>query len=366
MGFHAKLRCQSISSKELLIQSPVSQTMSKCPPIDPSLFHGLAPVANLGVLCCEGEDAADFLHNQLSQDIKGLGVHQARMALFCNAKGRMQASMWIYRQSETQLFLVLSKTLLPQTLKRLSMFVLRAKAKLSNVSEDFELWAALGLSATESATTLTASDNVDRGFCLNLFPALGQTRVLWAIRKAQPVSSDWQSLPKLPPERFELSDVLSGVATIDLASFEHFVPQMLNMESIGAVSFKKGCYPGQEVVARSQFRGTLKRRALIVVSDTELKAGQDLFDLNDAREPCAQVVQVACHEGVFWAIACFSMQSLKTEETDFTLSKASNHAKENEDTLGILWSQHLSSKPAGTPHEPLGLVPLPYALLDDI
>ena len=340
--------------------------MSKRPPIDASLFHGLAQVEHLGVLCCEGEDAADFLHNQLSQDIKGLGVHQACMALFCNAKGRMQASMWIYRESETQLFLVLSKTLLPQTLKRLSMFVLRAKAKLSNVSEDFELWATLGLSTIESATALTDSKNVEHGFCLNLFPALGQNRVLWAIDKAHPLSSDWQALPKLPPERFELSEVLSGVATIDLASFEHFVPQMLNMESIGAVSFKKGCYPGQEVVARSQFRGTLKRRALIVVSDTELKAGQDLFDLNDAREPCAQVVQVAFFEGVFWAIACFSMQSLKTNETDFTLSKASNPAKEHEDIVEILWSAHLSAKPAGMPLEPLGLVPLPYALLDDL
>ena len=347
--------------------------MLTSPTLKPSVFHGLALVERRGVMCCEGADAADFLHNQLSQDIKGLAVGQSRMALFCNAKGRMQASMWVHRKSESQFYLLISQSLLPQTLKRLSMFVLRAKVKLSDVSAHFDLWASLGLDTPLQAEVLSSEVGASYGFSIQLLPALGQKRVLLALPKGQSLPSSFSDLPRLSPQLFELSEIFGGVATIDTASFEHFVPQMLNMESIGAVSFKKGCYPGQEVVARSQFRGTLKRRALLVVSPAELKAGQELFDLNDAREPCGQVVQVAEFESNFWAIACFSLQSLLPKELEFTLptnthtiAEPTEAAKEAHSELKLLWSEHLSSISAEHPPEHLALIPLPYALLEDI
>jgi folate-binding protein YgfZ len=108
----------------------------------------------------------------------------------------------------------------------------------------------------------------------------------------------WLGTPsQTPPAGAELStgvwawaEVMSGVTLVTQPLFEAFVPQMLNYESVGGVNFKKGCYPGQEVVARSQFRGTLKRRTALVHSPVALAAGQDVFTPEDPEQPCATVV----------------------------------------------------------------------------
>jgi hypothetical protein len=101
----------------------------------------------------------------------------------------------------------------------------------------------------------------------------------------------------MTPEQWAWGDVRSGVATVTQPIFEALVPQMLNYESIGGVNFKKGCYPGQEVVARSQFRGTLKRRAYLAHSEAALKAGDELYAPDDANQPCGLVVQAAAAPG---------------------------------------------------------------------
>ena len=368
--------------------------MTICLELDAAAFHGLCPVTHLGVVSCEGPDAASFLHNQLSQDIQGLQNQQARLAVFCNAKGRMQASMLVYRESEETFFLVLPLTLLAQTLKRLSMFVLRSKVKLQDRSEHFDIAAALGQSAVSlgliegKETPSLAAWNAGAisaqsigqaaseagiisrsSFWVKLYPAWGQERFLLI----KPKDTRWPlpvlALSELARERFIQSEVLSGVATLDVASFEQFVPQMLNMESVGAVSFKKGCYPGQEVVARSQFRGTLKRRSLLVVSQHALQPGQAIYDLSDPREPCAQVVQVSSMpgtEGFFVAIACFSLPSLLPQEIEWALPKTTEHSSGINQMSQVLWSEHLSALPPVRPPQRLGLLALPYALLEDL
>ena len=134
-------------------------------------------------------------------------------------------------------------------------------------------------------------------------------------------------------------DVRSGVAMISLPSVEAFVPQMLNYESVGGVNFKKGCYPGQEVVARSQFRGTLKRRAYLVHSDSAMAAGDPVFGPADAEQACGSVVQAAAApQGGFDAIV--SMQVAAAEAGGLTLKAAVGST--------------------------LTTLPLPYPLLDDI
>ena len=113
---------------------------------------------------------------------------------------------------------------------------------------------------------------------------------------------------------------MSGIATLSAPVFEAFVPQMLNYESVGGVSFKKGCYPGQEVVARSQFRGTLKRRAYLLRSaqawpqnvDAPMVAGQDVFSALDAEQACGTVVQAAGAPDGHW----LCIASLQTQAAD--------------------------------------------------
>jgi folate-binding Fe-S cluster repair protein YgfZ len=107
-------------------------------------LNGVAPLTHLGIIRVEGEDAAKFLHSQLTQDFSLLGLSEARLAAFCSAKGRMQASFVGFKRSPTEILLICSRDILSTTLKRLSMFVMRAKAKLTDASQDFALFGLAG------------------------------------------------------------------------------------------------------------------------------------------------------------------------------------------------------------------------------
>jgi folate-binding protein YgfZ len=255
-------------------------------------LQGIAALPHLGVIQAQGEDAAHFLHNQLSNDVLLLPVGQSRLAAFCSAKGRMQASFVVIKTAPDTVLLVMSLDLLAQTLKRLSMFVLRAKVKMSDATGQWQLRGLLGDSARAVLAEASAWQTVsaDGAHAVALYPAvLGDTQVpraLWlgAPSQALPAGADLSS------EVWAWAEVMSGVTLVTQPVFEVFVPQMLNYESVGGVNFKKGCYPGQEVVARSQFRGTLKRRTALVHSPVALVAGQDVFTPTDPEQPCATVV----------------------------------------------------------------------------
>lgn len=300
--------------------------------------NGLAPLTHLGVIAVQGEEAAKFLHSQLSQDFVLVAPDEARLAAFCSPKGRMQASFVGLRWTDGQVLLVCARDLLAPTLKRLSMFVMRAKAKLRDATADFQLLGALGPSA---ATLLDGEPapwhrrEVAGGVAVALYPADGQPRALLVL----PAQAAPPDAPALPLADWQLSEVRSGVVLVTQPLFEALVPQMLNYESVGGVSFKKGCYPGQEVVARSQFRGTLKRRAYVVHADAELAAGQEVFQASDAEQPTGTVVQAAANPAGGWD-AVVSVQIAAAEANDLHAGSATGPA--------------------------LQLQPLPYALLADV
>jgi folate-binding protein YgfZ len=259
-------------------------------------------------------------------------MQHARLAAFCNAKGRMQASMLGWKTSAEEVLLVMRADLLPQTLKRLSMFVLRAKVKLSDATAE---WTVQGRLAPDTETSLPWQLNHDNAvWSVQLYPSAGASRSL-VLSLVNTQTHD----AVLSLDDWLLSEVLSGVGDVQAATFEAFVPQMLNYESVDGVNFKKGCYPGQEVVARSQFRGTLKRRTYVASSSQPLQAGQEIFNSNDATQPAGQVVQAVAHlQHGNWALVC--LQTASTEAGDL--------------------------HPADTPGSVLTLHALPYALREDI
>lgn len=295
-------------------------------------FHGVAPLPHLGVIRAQGEDAAKFLHSQLTQDFALLGTNEARLAAFCNAKGRMQASFIAFQRAPGDILLVCSRDLLPATLKRLSMFVLRAKAKLSDASGEFALYGVAGEPSGAAPWTVSREGEASR---VQLYPADGQARALWVAPAGTPAPAG----PALDPQLWQWGEVRSGIATITAPIVEAFVPQMLNYESVGGVNFKKGCYPGQEVVARSQFRGTLKRRAFIAHSEAELAAGQEVFQAADPEQPAGLVAEAARAPGGGWD-AIVSLQLSAAEAGDLHAQRADGPA--------------------------LKLLPLPYLLLADV
>ena len=301
------------------------------------LLNGVVPLSRLGVIRVQGEDAASFLHGQLTQDFALLDSRHARLAAFCTAKGRMLASFIGFKRSEDEILLICDRSLLASTLKRLSMFVLRAKARLDDATQDFALLGLAGSAAAHAmgdGTRPWDRKNAGDGAAIELYPAAGQRRALWV----GPANVDMPAFADQPPldeASWQWLEVQSAVATLSAPVSDLFVPQMLNYESVGGVNFKKGCYPGQEIVARSQFRGTLKRRAYLAHAAGELQPAQEIH-ADDPEQPAGTVVQAAANPRGGWD----AIVSLQTSAASQALTVAGGQA--------------------------LSLLPLPYPLLDDI
>lgn len=282
-------------------------------------LHGWCPLPALGVIAAEGADAAPFLHNQLTQDFALLREHEARFAAYCTPKGRMLASFWAWRAGPERVLLVCARDVLPAMLKRLSMFVLRAKVKLRDASDEWVCRGVLGASIAAltggQALPVATWVGVGSGFVVGIHPAAAADtlpRALWLapVTDATPAPGR-----EVPADTWNWAGVASGVADVGMALTEVFVPQMLNYESVGGVNFKKGCYPGQEVVARSQFRGAIKRRAMLAHADAPLALAQDVFSAQQpADQPVGVVAAVAPNPAGGWD-AIVSVQTAHSGET---------------------------------------------------
>ncbi|WP_313330145.1 folate-binding protein [Comamonas sp.] len=271
-------------------------------------LQGHLSLQHLGVIRAEGADAASFLQGQLSHDVQLLPVGQARLAAFLSAKGRMQASFIVIKRSAEEFWLITSRDVLPATLKRLSMFVLRAKCKLSDATEAVQLLGLAGDAVPAEARELAPWQvlALDDASIVRLYAAEGESRALLAAPAASALPAQITGSPTITAAAWQLSIVQAGVPLITAPVVDAFVPQMLNFESVDGVSFKKGCYPGQEVVARSQFRGTLKRRMYRLASAAQPEPGQEVFAANDDSQPVGTVVQSAASASGFEALV--SMQ----------------------------------------------------------
>jgi folate-binding protein YgfZ len=245
--------------------------------------RGRVRLADWGVIRAVGPDARCFLHGQLTQDVEKLPAGRARLAGYCSAKGRLLATFVIWPGADPdELLLACSADLLPAALRRLSMFVMRAQCTLSDASSDWPIHGLLGkdVPAGEPWQLLSASPP----YAIRLPDVGGVARAL----QAGPVADD--AVPAGDLATWQRLEVMSGVPRVVAATVEQFVPQMINFELVDGVNFQKGCYPGQEVVARSQYRGTLKRRAYLARATGPLVPGQEVFADSDPGQPAGQVV----------------------------------------------------------------------------
>ena len=268
--------------------------------INPSFGH--APLSDWGLIFVEGADAASFLQNQLTNSILGLkrskpgqiaeGPAAVRLVGYCSPKGRLLASAWVAlipqsEQGEDRFALFISKDIAASTAKRLSMFVLRSKVKVSDVSDAWHIWGFYGSQADTANTT--------DSLALRMPDVLYQDQSITRVLVATPNASE-DSVDKAALMHWNLLEVLSAIPRIVLATQEQFVPQMINFESVAGVDFKKGCYPGQEIVARSQYRGVIKRRLQIAalrmdpVDSMSYMPGIELFHSDDTSQPAGMVV----------------------------------------------------------------------------
>ena len=219
-----------------------------------------ARLTRYGLLAVTGADARAFLHAQLTNDIANLPADRAALAGWCTAKGRLLATMLVIPSADG-FFLQLARDLAPAVAKRLSMFVLRSKVKIADETDG---WAQYGFWDADGAVTgvAWAADAVTIG--------VGERRFL---KIGKGIAQDC----KASEDAWTLQEIRAGRPWISAATQDQFVPQMVNLETVGGIDFQKGCYPGQEIVARAQYRGQVKRRMtrLELPQGTQLKAGDE-------------------------------------------------------------------------------------------
>jgi folate-binding protein YgfZ len=263
-----------------------------------------------------GPDAVDFLQNQLTNSVKSIANtpaasialphQQNRFAGYCSAKGRLMANFWIMRQdtpvnnesneSQPAFYLFISKDLAASLAKRLSMFVLRSKVKVLDLTESMTVYgyATESNASTEEFKKMTSMVGVLTAELTAVNINQVQTkRYLMAAPKNQVMGDGHDEAL----QAWNWLEIQSAIPRITQATFEQFVPQMINMESLKGIDFQKGCYPGQEVVARSQYRGTIKRRLQVahINHQANILPGTEIFHSDDPSQPCGMVVLAAPH-----------------------------------------------------------------------
>ena len=259
-----------------------------------------APLIHLGHIRASGEDAATLLHNLLSSNIEALKPDEAVRSSLSTPKGRMLADFLVWRDGNDVL-LQLAAELAPAIARKLSMFVLRAKAKLVDASDEVaaiglagprlaEMLDALGLALPQQA--MQASDGEVRVIRLD------EQRVM-LITTSTAAPELWRRLIAAGalaagPLAWRYLDIRAGIPLITAAIQEEFVAQMINFELIGGVNFRKGCYTGQEIIARMQYKGTLKKRMYRArVAAQAPAAGADVFASDFGDQPAGKIISSA-------------------------------------------------------------------------
>lgn len=228
----------------------------------------ICPLQDLAVLRAQGPDAEAFLQGQLSNDVRALRPRAAQLAAYCTPRGRMLALFRVVRQGDGFL-LLLPRQLAPAMLRRLKMFVLRARVSLEDVGECVLALGVGGEAAQDALSGLLgelpaeADTGLEHEGTLVVRLPTSTPRYL-VLAGPEAMAALWAALARAArpagPEAWRLLDVRDALPQVWPGTQESFVPQMANLDRVNGLSFNKGCYPGQEIVARMHFLGTLKRR----------------------------------------------------------------------------------------------------------
>jgi folate-binding protein YgfZ len=239
------------------------------------------------------------LHSQLTNDINALAPGKACLAGYCTPKGRLLATTLVWKADDT-ITIEIPRELQESFQKRLQMYVMRAKVKLEHLSADQTIFGIFGDAIVKKLATWfpdqpqspyeTVSNDV--GTLVRLADVYGMPRYQCIVTnevaaQLEQISNEYQ----MSESDWMLSEIHAGIPQVTAATLEKFVPQMLNYELIGGVNFKKGCYPGQEIVARTHYLGKQKRRTVLArIASQDVRSGMDVFASTDPDQPCGLIV----------------------------------------------------------------------------
>lgn len=254
-----------------------------------------------GLVYFSGDDAGTFLSNLLTCDVAGLGPARSAYGAYCTPKGRALATFLLWR-SEQAYFMQLPSPLREPIQKQLSRYILRSKVKAVDATGD---WTLIGVAGTVAADLVqrvaghapaAVHDVVHAGGVTVIHLPAGRYEIVVPRDRTQSMLAALSAgAEKAGPDHWDWLDIRAGIPTILPATQEAFVPQMVNLDLIGGVSFEKGCYPGQEIVARMHYRGTLKQRMVLanIALDEPPQPGEKLYSPDFGEQACGTIVNAA-------------------------------------------------------------------------
>ncbi|RDH83955.1 MAG: folate-binding protein [endosymbiont of Galathealinum brachiosum] len=247
----------------------------------------ICDLSHHGLISIDGEDTADFLQGQLTNDVRDVSLQHSQLSAYCTHKGRMLANFRVFKRDDSY-FLSLPQSLLESILKRISMFILMAKVTIKDNNDALIKIGLSGPKADEQLSNIisdlpTETDDVTQSNGYTIIKCAGTLPRYEIMGELEAIKKIWGQLDvnaaPAGADAWETLDIMAGIPTITPETSEAFVPQMTNMHVINGVNFQKGCYTGQEVVARMQYLGKLKRRMfrINIESDNAVIAGDKLF-----------------------------------------------------------------------------------------
>jgi len=249
------------------------------------------------ILKFTGTDAVDFLHGQFTTDIQQQTINTSSLTAWCNAKGQLIVTGILFK-TDADLYFIIHSSLQEFVEKRLRMFVLRSDVNIENLTEDY---------------CLNAGKNIEEKGVFSIAELNG---ISLLISKQEQTNS-------IDDNIFSLQCIQSGVPWLTKQHQEQYQPQMLNMDIINGLSYQKGCYPGQEVIARLHYRGTIKKRLFVVDSNSSITIGDEVFSANEKQ---GDILNVAQEGNNYVALAVCNVEISKTDnilinDSEVTISK---------------------------------------------
>jgi folate-binding protein YgfZ len=290
-----------------------------------------ADLSHCGLISVHGPDAHNFLQSQLSNDLRELGEDSSQLNSWCNAKGRMLVIFRVFMRRDSY-YLRLPVEMVDEVIGRLQRYVLRQQVSVEDASNTFIGIGLCGPGAVEELRNATGAvpedpDGVARTRDMTIIrvPGIHPRFEIYTVLDAVRHLWDMLNVRCAPVglAAWKLLEIEAGLPTVYPATAEAFVPQMANLQLVGGVSFKKGCYPGQEVIARMQYLGKLKRRMYLghVKTGTLPQPGDDLYGANDAEQPVGKIVDAQPHpDGGYAALAV--IQIVSADDGDVHLGSA--------------------------------------------
>jgi folate-binding protein YgfZ len=262
---------------------------------------GFCELAQFGLIRFSGEEAQTFLHSQLTCDVEGLKAGRSTYGAYCTPKGRVLVSFLLWR-AEDGFFMQLPFSLREPIQKQISKYILRSKVKATDATPEWALAGVMGKDAAALVRRVAgqapqAAHEVAETPAATTIRLPGDRFEIAVARDKAPAMLEALAAGagKADAEQWQLEIIRAGVPVILPPTQEEFVPQMINLDLIGGVSYEKGCYPGQEIVARMHYRGTLKQRAYLanINASEQPQPGEKLYSPDFGEQACGTVVNAA-------------------------------------------------------------------------